>query len=78
MLLFNQMKSATNSTKPEPTDLTKLLKPYMGEWVALSQDEKRVLGHGKSIEEALTEAKEKGENHPFVIKVPDNHGFVLI
>lgn len=68
------------STKVPPIDLTKLLLPYEGEWVALSQDEKQVLGHGKTIEEALGGAKRvPGEGLPFLIKVPDEQvGFVLI
>ena len=67
-------------TKPFPIDLTRLLAPYKGEWVALSPDETRMLGHGKTIEEALTLAKGKEEGRPLLIKVPDDEGagFVLI
>ncbi len=67
-------------TKPIPIDLTKLLAPYKGEWVALSHDEKRVLGHGKTIEEALSMARKAEEGRPLLIKVPDDEGggFVLI
>ena len=69
-----------STTKPLPIDLTKLLAPYKGQWVALSQDEKRVLGHGRSIEEALMGARKSGEEgRPLLIKVPDESiGFVLI
>ena len=42
--------------KPIPIDLAKLLAPYKGEWVAWSPDEQRVLGHGKTIDEALAGA----------------------
>lgn len=67
-------------TKPFPIDLTHLLAPYKGEWVTLSQDETRILGHGKTIEEALAMAKGKEEERPLLIKVPDDEGagFVLI
>ena len=67
-------------TKPFPIDLTRLLAPYKGEWVALSSDETRMLGHGKTIEEALTLARGKEEGRPLLIKVPDDEGagFVLI
>ena len=67
-------------TTPFPIDLTRLLAPYKGEWVTLSQDETRLLGHGKTIEEALMMAKKKEEERPLLIKVPDEEGagFVLI
>lgn len=67
-------------TKPIPVDLTKLLAPYKGEWVTLSQDETRLLGHGQTIEDALAMAKQKTEERPLLIKVPDEQGagFVLI
>ena len=63
--------------RPMPIDLTKLLKPYIGEWVALSHDETRVLGHGKTIDEALAHVK-KEEGRPLLMKVPESPGFVLI
>ena len=67
------------ATKPLPIDLTKLLKPYKGQWVALSQDEKRILGHGKSLDEALAAARKVEEGRPLLVKVPDESvGFVLI
>lgn len=59
------------ATKPFPIDLTHLLAPYKGEWVALSQDETRILGHGKTIEEALSLAKSKKDgDRPLLMKVP--------
>ena len=67
------------ATQPLPIDLAKLLKPYKGEWVALSQDEKRILGHGKSLDEALAAARKVEEGRPLLMKVPDESvGFVLI
>ena len=65
-------------TQRIPIDLVKLLRPHQGEWVALSHDEKKVLGHGKSIDAALAGAKKYGEPRPLLMKVPDRHGFVLI
>lgn len=67
------------STRPLPSDLTELLKPYKGQWVALSQDEKRILGYGKSLDETLAAARKAEEGRPLLIKVPDESvGFVLI
>ena len=65
-------------TKPIPIDLTRLLAPYKGEWVALSHDEKRILGHGKTIEEALPTAKDDIEGRPLLMRVSDYLGFVLV
>jgi hypothetical protein len=41
-----------------------------GEWVALSSDETRIVGHGKSMEEASISARAAGENDFTLIKVP--------
>ena len=67
-------------TTPFPIDLRKLLHPFRGEWVALSQDEKQVLGHGRTIDEALAMAKRSSPNErPLIIKVPDEGSeFILI
>ena len=65
-------------TKPIPIDLTRLLAPYKGEWVALSHDEKSVLGHGKTIEVALSEAECAAQGRPLLMKVSDDLGFVLV
>ena len=58
-------------TTPIPSDLTELLAPYKDEWVALSHDERHVLGHGKTLDEALAEAQECSKDRPFIIKVSD-------
>jgi len=41
-----------------------------GTWVAISEDQERVVGTGATIEEALQRAKEKGEKKPSIIGVP--------
>jgi len=65
-------------TQPLPIDLTKLLGRYQGEWVALSRDEKTVLGHGTSLDAALSQAKQRGEDRPIVIKAPDQYSAFLL
>lgn len=55
-------------------DLSKILEPYSNEWVALSEDEERVVGHGKTVKEAIEKAKAKGVNSPVVTKVPTEYG----
>ena len=67
-------------TKPVPSSLSEMLAPYKGQWVALSYDEKRLLGYGRTLDEALDMAKKTDANEfPLVIKVPDEGAsFVLL
>ena len=67
-------------TKPIPTPLQDLLSPYKGKWVTLSYDEKRLLGFGETLGEALEMAKKTDPNElPLLIKVPDEgSNFVLL
>ena len=62
----------------EPIHLAKLLEPHKGKWVTLSHDEKKVVGVGLTIDEALEMAKENGEKKPILIKVPDEHSAALL
>ena len=39
-------------------------------WLALANDESRVVGRGENIAEAVNEAKENGEDDPVVIWAP--------
>jgi hypothetical protein len=49
-----------------------------GTWAAISEDQERVVGTGSTIEEALREAKEKGEKKPSIIGVPvDGSALIL-
>jgi hypothetical protein len=49
-----------------------------GTWVAISEDQERIVGTGSTIEEALREAKEKGEKKPSIIGVPvDGSALIL-
>ena len=43
-----------------PLDLSNLLKEYENKWVALSDDNKKVFGAGKTAKDALQDAKRKG------------------
>ncbi len=57
-------------------DLTKVLKPFKSGWVALSEDRKKVIAHGESINEVDKKAKKTGENYIFHKVVP--RGAVLL
>jgi hypothetical protein len=39
-------------------------------WIALDREEKKVLGRGEDIEEAVKEAKENGEDDPVLMWSP--------
>ena len=53
----------------KPIDLSKILLPYENKWVALSEDSKKVLGAGKTLEQARKQAEKTKERFLF-IKVP--------
>lgn len=50
---------------------TTIYKKYKGSWVALREDEKTVVGSGKTLKEAVDQAKEKGYEHPIVTRMPE-------
>jgi len=58
----------------KPKDLSKILEAYSDEWIALSENEDRVVGSGKNINEAVKEAKKKGVDTPILTKVPKEYG----
>lgn len=59
-------------------DLSKVLKDApIGEWIALSRDRTKILGTGKTLEEALNAAKKTGEEDPIVLKVPPVSALIL-
>ncbi len=53
----------------QPIDLSKKLLPYENKWVALSKDQKEVLGSGKTLKEAEKEAEKTNKKYLF-LKVP--------
>ena len=53
-------------------DWTKLYKKYKGLWVAFLDDEKTIVGSGKTLKEALEKAQKKGFENPIMNRMPDN------
>jgi hypothetical protein len=51
---------------------TKTYKKYKGLWVAFLDDEKTVVGSGKTLKEALLQAQKKGHDSPIVSRMPIN------
>ena len=58
-------------------DLSKILAKYKKGWLALSADNKSLIATGKTLEEVLKKAREKGVGNPSVLKTtPVNNLFV--
>jgi len=59
------------------SDLTPLLNPYRSGWVALSPDERRVVGAGETLRDARARAMDAGvRNAVFVKVIPSDQGYV--
>ena len=59
-------------------DMTPIIRKYPGYFVALSYDRKKVLGKGRTPEEALKEANRKGYKDPLLTKIPyENRSYLL-
>jgi len=52
------------------TDWTKIYRRHKGQWVALKDDEKTVIGSGKTAKEAFSQALEKGYKKPILTHMP--------
>ncbi len=58
--------------------MTPIMKKYPGYFVALSYDRKKVLGKGRTPEEALKEANKKGYKDPILTRIPyENRSYLL-
>ena len=53
------------------TDWTDLYRQYRGQWVALKDDERTVVGSGKTAKLALQKAVAGGVAEPILTKLPD-------
>ncbi|OGD55801.1 hypothetical protein A3E73_00295 [Candidatus Beckwithbacteria bacterium RIFCSPHIGHO2_12_FULL_47_17] len=56
-------------------NFTKILKPFINQWVALSPDGKKVVGNGKTVKLALAQAKKNGEVKPLLTLAADNYAY---
>lgn len=54
-------------------DLSELLRPYKGKWVALSEDKKKVICAADTIEEVIQGSKGVKDGEPVILRVPDEH-----
>ncbi len=51
-------------------DFTKIIKKYKGKWIALAENEKKVITSGRSAKEVLEKAKKEGYGTPILFRVP--------
>lgn len=52
-------------------DWSKIYKKYRGLWVALLDDEKTVVGSGKTAKEAWIMAQKNGHEKPILTRMPE-------
>ena len=70
-IVATKKKKPVSRQIPVVRDLSELLKDSpAGAWVALSPDEKRIVGTGASMQAAAFEAQLNGENHPVLVRTP--------
>jgi Family of unknown function (DUF5678) len=51
-------------------DWTQIYKKYKGLWIALTEDEEKVVSSAKTAKEAWLKAQEKGIRKPILTRVP--------
>ena len=59
-------------------DLAVLLENYSNEWVALNEDQTQVVGHAKTLHEALSQARKNGCQNPTLTRVPEHYGAYVL
>ena len=62
----------------KPIDLSKILLPYENKWVALSDDNKKVLGAGDTLEQARKQAEKTKKKFLFIKVPPFNVSYVPV
>ena len=63
----------------EVKNISKLLADIpKGAWVAISQDEERLVAYGADLSDVLKKANEAGEQDPIVTRVPESDCVTLL
>ncbi len=60
------------------TDLTKLLVGHEGKWVALSADNRKIVGVADSPKGALKQAHANKEKNPVLTRVPKTYDSLIL
>ena len=64
---------------PASKDLGQLLTGIpAGAWVAISHDEQRVVAYAAELREAISKAKELGEENPIILRVPQSAAALVL
>lgn len=59
--------------------LTELLKSVPpGAWVAISEEEEKVVAYGADIQQVIAAAHGKGLKQPLIVKVPDRQEILFL
>jgi hypothetical protein len=73
------LNGAERMPLPNPVDLSKKLRPFMGKWVAMSQDQKRVIASASTFKRVLAASKKKRpQDIPIVLKVSDKYPAIFM
>lgn len=54
-------------------DLTGILRPYKGKWVAITPDQKKVICYADTVEGVIEGSKKYKDGEPIIYRVPDEH-----
>jgi Family of unknown function (DUF5678) len=49
-----------------------------GVWVAISEEEQKVVAFGADIQQVIAEARDKGVKTPLIVKAPDRQQIVFL
>ncbi len=64
--------------KVKTDDLSKTLRKYSSEWIALEPDTMRVVTTGEAPRSVLKEARKRGVSHPVLTRVPKDYGAYIL
>ncbi|MEK7127655.1 MAG: DUF5678 domain-containing protein [Patescibacteria group bacterium] len=64
--------------KIQTVDLSKTLKNYKNEWLALNPDSLKVVATGNKPKNVLEDARNKGILSPVLTKAPANYGTYIL
>jgi len=80
MLPFRRAELLESMATPTAfLNLSDLLKDIpAGAWVAISHSRDRVVSYGADMREVLQEARKQGEAEPYIVRVPEQQGALLL
>jgi hypothetical protein len=78
-LRYNSRGGLLAPMLPVAKDISKLLVGIpKGAWVALSSDQERVVAYAAELRDALQKSKAAGEDHPLLVRVPEDESILLV